>query len=416
MQQRKSDVIVIGGGVIGVSIAYYTASQGASVLVIEKNAIASGSSHGNAGLLVPSHCNPLPTPGVVAQGLRYLFDPEGPFYIRFRLETELARWLWKFYRSCNEKHLYHSIGIFRKLGGESIDLHRELAESGGDHYQFNQSGILNLFTSEEAFKEAREDAVKVTGCGSESVVLSGDEVRDLEPAAGPQVFGGVLAKTDGSIEPLSFVRWLAKEAEQRGALFLTDTEVFWLKTDRRRVTKVVTTRGEFEADQVVLASGAWLPLLASQLNVRIPVEPAKGYSMTYRAAEGGPKIPLLLEEARVAVTPFNETLRLAGTLELSGLDLEIGRKRLQAIETQTYRYLPKLGGLEIKEIWRGLRPCTPDGLPVLGRLRPWSNVFVAGGHATKGMSLGPVTGKYLSQILAGESIGMLERSLSPNRF
>jgi len=416
MQQRKSDVIVIGGGVIGVAIAYYTASQGASVLVVDKNEIASGSSHGNAGLLVPSHCNPLPTPGVIAQGLRYLFDPEGPFYIRFRLEAELARWLWKFYRSCNEKHLYHSIGIFRKLGNESMELHRQLAESGGDDYQYSQSGILSLFTNEDAFKEAREDAAKVKGCGSESAVLSGDDVRDLEPVAGPQVVGGLLAKTDGSIEPLSFVKWLAKEAEQRGALFLTDTEAFWLKTDRRRVTKVVTTRGEFEADQVVLASGAWLPLLAAQLSVRIPVEPAKGYSMTYGASEGDPKIPLLLEEARVAVTPFDQTLRLAGTLELSGLDLEIRRERLKAIETQTYRYLPKLGGLEIKEIWRGLRPCTPDGLPVLGRLRPWSNVFVAGGHATKGMSLGPVTGKYLSQMLAGESIGMLERSLSPNRF
>jgi len=407
---------VIGGGVIGASIAYYTAGQGASVLVLEKNDIASGSSHGNAGLLVPSHCNALPTPGVVAQGLRYLFDPEGPFYIQFRLETELARWLWRFYRSCNEKHLYHSIGIFRKLGEESMDLHRQLAELGGSHYQFSQNGILNLFTDEQTFQEAREVTGKAKGCGSGSVVLNGDEVRDLEPAAGPQVVGGVLAKTDGSIEPLSFVRWLAAEAEQRGAVFLRDTEAFWLKSDRRRATKAVTTRGEFEADQIVLAAGAWLPSLAAMLNVRIPMEPAKGYSITYQKAADGPAIPLLLEEARVAVTPFDDTLRLAGTLELSGLNLDIQRNRLRAIETQAYRYLPRLGCLEVKEIWRGLRPCTPDGLPVLGRLRPWSNVLVAGGHATKGMSLGPVTGKYLSRLLAGESIGMLERSLSPNRF
>ena len=416
MQPTKSDVIVIGAGVIGVSVAYYAASLGASVLVIEKNNICSGSSYGNAGLLVPSHCNPLPTPGVVAQGIRYLFDPEGPFYIRFRLDVELARWLWSFYRFCNEKHLYHCVGIFRKMGKESLALHKELAEMGGHEYQFSQNGILNLYLTEEGFHEAQEDAVRIKSCGENSVILSGDEVRELEPAAGPQVVGGVLNKVDGCIAPLSFVRWLAGKAEEKGARFLTDTEVFWLKTDRRKVTKVVTTRGDFEADQVVLTTGAWLPLLASGLDVRIPIEAAKGYSMTFLKTEGAPKIPLLLEEARVAVTPFDETLRLAGTLELSGLDLAIGRKRLKAIQSETYRYLPKLGGLEIKEVWRGLRPCTPDGLPVIGRLQPWSNVFVAGGHATKGMSLGPVTGKYLSQMLAGESIGMLERSLRPNRF
>ena len=416
MQPKKSDVIVIGAGVIGVSVAYYAASLGASVRVIEKNDICSGSSYGNAGLLVPSHCNPLPTPGVVAQGIRYLFDPEGPFYIRFRADLDLARWLWRFYRFCNEKHLYHCVGIFRKMGQDSLALHKELAEMGGHEYQFSQTGILNLYTTEEGFREAQEDVVRIKSCGENSVILSGEEVREMEPAVGPQVVGGVLNKVDGRIAPQSFVRWLAGKAEEKGAQFLTDTEVYWLKTDRRRVTKLVTTHGDFEAEQVVLTTGAWLPLLASDLGARIPVEAAKGYSMTYLKNEGAPKIPLLLEEAKVAVTPFDETLRLAGTLELSGLDLAIGRRRLNAIESGTYRYLPKLGGLQVKEVWRGLRPCTPDGLPVVGRLQPWSNVFVAGGHGTKGMSLGPATGKYLSQMLAGESIGMLERSLRPNRF
>jgi D-amino-acid dehydrogenase len=417
MQPNRTDVIVIGGGVIGVAIAYYTALRGASVLVIEKNQIGSGgSSTGNAGLLVPSHCNPLPTPGVIAQGIKCLLNPEGPFYIRMRPDMDLARWVWRFYRSCNEKHLYHSVGIFRKLGRESIELHQELAEAGGDEYQFSQKGILKLFLTERAFHEAQEDAVGVKSCGAGSEILSGEEVRELIPAAGNQVVGGVLSSIDGSIDPCCFVMWLARESEKLGARFLSDTEAFWLKTDRRKVNQVITTRGDFSADQVVFASGAWLPVLASQLGARIPLQAAKGYSLTFRAPQNGPTVPMLLEEARVAVTPFNETLRLSGTLELSGLDLTISRRRLRAMETQTYRFLPKLGKLDIKEVWRGLRPCTPDGLPIMGRLQPWSNVFVAGGHATKGMSLAPATGKYLSRMLAGESIGMLERSLRANRF
>ncbi len=416
MQPRKNDVIIIGGGVIGVSVAYYAADLGASVLVIEKNHIGAGSSCGNAGLLVPSHCNPLPTPGVVARGIRYLFNPEGPFYIHFRADLELVRWLWRFYRFCNAKHFYHCVGIFSKMGRESLQLHRQLADLGGHRYQFRQDGMLNLYITDQAFQEAREDVVRVKSCGEHSVILDADEARELEPAAGVRVVGGILNKIDGCIDPLEFVKWLAEKAREKGVRFLVDTEVFWLKTDRRRVSKVVTTRGDFEAGQVVLATGAWLPLLAAELEAKIPIEAAKGYSMTFAKTPGAPQIPLILEEARVAVTPFADALRLAGTLELSGLDLAIGRRRLKAIESETYRYLPKLGGLEIREIWRGLRPCTPDGLPVIGRLRPWSNVFVAGGHATKGMSLGPVTGKYLSQMLVGESIGMLERSLSPNRF
>lgn len=413
---RKEDVIVIGGGVIGVAVAYYSALRGATVTVLEKGRVGHGSSYGNAGLFVPSHCNPLSTPALAAQGLKSLLDPEGPFYIRFRWDLELVRWIWRFYRSCNEKHLYHAFGIFRKMGGESLELHQQLAALAGSEYQFRQEGLLSLYISEEAFEGGRQDAAKVKSVGMESAVLSGDEVRELEPAAGPQVVGGVFCKIDGSVDPLAFVEWLQCRAEQLGVRFITDTEVFWLKTDRRRVTDVITTRGDFRAEQVVLANGAWMPMLSSRLGVRIPMEAAKGYSITFQQPEHRLRLPLLLEEVRVAVTPFKETLRLAGTLELSGLDLKIRRKRLNAIEARTYRYLPKLGKLEVKEIWRGFRPCTPDGLPVLGRLQPWSNVLIAGGHGTKGISLGPITGEYLSRILAGEAIGMLERSLKPNRF
>jgi D-amino-acid dehydrogenase len=416
MQNEKVDVIIIGGGVIGVCIAYYAASEGASVLVLDKNGIGSGSSHGNAGLLVAGECRPLPSPGVISDGLRYLSDPDGPLYIRFSADFDLMRWLWKFCRSCNEKHLHHSIGIFRKLGSESLALHEELAQAGGASYEYRHDGLLTLFTTEKSISENREYSARVRSYGIETEVLSGEEVRERVPAAGPGIVGGLLRKIDGCLDPAAFVGWLAGEAESRGVMFLPGTEVFWLETGHRRVTRVVTTRGDFAGEQVVLAAGAWNHQLARYLRSNVPLQPAKGYSLTFHRPENAPEIPLLLEEARVAVTPFADSLRLAGTLELAGMDLVLSRRRLKAIEAQTYRYLPRLGGMEIKEIWRGLRPCTPDGLPIFGWLRPYDNVLIAGGHGTKGMLLGPVTGKYVSRMLGGQSIGMMERSLRPNRF
>lgn len=416
MQIKKVDVIVVGGGVIGVSVAYYTASQGASVLLIERGRLGSGSSYGNSGLLVPSHCQPLPSPGVIAKGLRYLLEPEGSFYIRIRPDMSLAKWLWKFCRSCNEKHLYHSIGVFRKLSLESLELHQELAALGGSEYEYAQDGLLTLYSDDKAFKEAQDYASSMKTYGIEAAVLDGDGVRNMEPEVGPQVIGGLFHSIDGRLNPAAFVAWLAREAAAKGVQYLTDTEVFWLEAGHRKVTTVVTTHGDFQADQIVLAGGAWIPRLARQLGARIPIRAAKGYSLTFDRPENSPKLPLLLDDARVAVTPYSGALRLAGTLELTGMDLDIDRSRLEAIRTQTYRYLPRLGGMSIKEIWPGLRPCTPDGLPIFGRLRPYSNILIAGGHGTKGMLLGPVTGKYMSQMLAGVSIGMMERSLKPNRF
>lgn len=416
MQMNKKDVIVVGGGVVGVSIAYYTALEGASVLLIERDRIGSGSSHGNAGLLVPSHCQPLPSPGVMAKGLRYLLERDSAFYIRLRPDLGLAKWLWRFCRSCNDKHLYHCVGVFRKLSMESLDLHKELAQRGGAEYEFAQNGLLTLYTEEKSFQESQDYAARMRTYGIESMVLNGDEVREREPEAGPQVIGGLFHGIDGSLDPAAFVAWLSREAQAVGVEFATNTEVFGLEAEHRRITKVVTTRGDFLADQVVLASGAWIPYLARQLDLKVPIRSAKGYSMTFQRSANAPHLPLLLDEARVAVTPYEESIRLAGTLELTGDDLAIDRRRLESIRIQAHRYLPRLGDLKITEIWPGLRPCTPDGLPIFGRLRPYSNLLIAGGHGTKGMLLGPVTGKYLSQMLMGRSIGMMERSLRPNRF
>jgi D-amino-acid dehydrogenase len=416
MGERNADIVIVGGGVIGVCVAYFAAYEGASVIVIERDRIPCGSSYGNAGLLVTSHYQPLPSPRIIAEGMRELFKPSGAFSILPRADLGLMSWFWKFYRSCSEKHLLHAMSVFRQLGQESFLLHCDLAERGGSHYEYEQRGVLSLYTTFKGFEEARKGADLMKKYGVQWIALSSQEVQQRDPSIRTQVAGGILHPRDGRLQPAAFVEWLAGEARSRGVQFSTDTEVFGFGKTQRRVDKVHTTRGDIQGDQVVLAAGAWTSSLSRKLGVRLPIEGGKGYSFTFERPQTSPQYPLLLEELRVALTPFNGTFRATGVLELSGLNLTIDERRLRGIQQQASIFMPELRDMKLLEIWRGLRPCTPDGLPILGRLHPWNNVWVASGHATKGMSLGPATGKWMSDLLSGKSLGSVERSLAANRF
>ena len=217
MTGRQADIIIIGGGVIGLSIAYFTAVQGASVILVEKNRIPTGSSYGNAGLIAPSHCDPLPAPGIIAEGIRQIFDPSGAFSIRFRPDPALALWLLKFSRFCNETHFLRAVEIFKHLCQESSQLRADFALKGGSHYEYEQSGLLHLFASHEVFRESHEMAEKMANYGIEFSALSGDEVRELDPSIGTEVVGAIRHTTDARLYPPAFLAWLAKEAIQKGA-------------------------------------------------------------------------------------------------------------------------------------------------------------------------------------------------------
>lgn len=413
---HRADIVVVGGGVIGLSVAYYTASEGASVLLIEKNSIHSGSSYGNAGLIVPSRCQPLPAPKVVEKGLRHLFNPSGPFSIHFRPDPEVFRWLWKFYRSCNEKQFFRATGILSELSRESLLLHNDLARLGGALYEYEQSGLLSLFVSPSAFSEGRENARVMERYGIESRVLGAKEVRDLEPAIAPGVSGAVQYYLDGRIHPAAFLKWLEQEVRAKGVKIFPQTEVFEFTRGRKRISTLHTTQGDIHGDQIVIAAGAWTPVLARRLNIRLPIQAGKGYSLTFNPPQESPRIPLLFEDFHIAATPFKKMFRLTGCIELGGLDMEINMKRIKNIKERADTYLPGLRGATPVEIWRGLRPCTPDGLPIVGNVPSYENLWVAAGHGTKGMSLGPVTGRLMKDLLSGKSAGALGHALRVNRF
>jgi D-amino-acid dehydrogenase len=408
-------IVVVGGGVVGVCAAYYLAQRGLPVTLVEKGEIAAGSSYGNAGLVVPSHSVPLAAPGVLWQGLRWMLDPESPFYIRPRPSRDLVQWLLRFRRACSADHVRRSIPIIRELSRASLDLYRELAALPGLEFGFREDGVLAVFRTGEGLAHGRHEAAVLEGAGIAAKVVDAEGVRALEPALRHEMVGGVYFPDDAHVTPNRFVRGLASVAATLGARVLTGTEVLGFAARGRHIAVVETTRGDLAVDEVVLAAGAWSSELAQGLTLALPLQAAKGYSITCDRPEAGPRIPLLLGEARVAVTPMGDALRFAGTLEMAGLDLAINRRRVEAIRRAVPRYLAE-ERYAVREIWRGLRPCSPDGLPYVGRPGRYDNLIVATGHAMIGISLGPVTGALVAQVAAGEAPMLDLAPLSPDRF
>lgn len=399
--EGSTDILVIGGGIIGVCSAYYLAKEGRRVTLVERGEVSSGCSYGNGGLLPPSHSLPLPAPGVVRQGLKWMLDPESPFFVRPRLDRDFIAWLWGFQAHCRQEPLLRAIPLLRDLQRASLDLYRELVEGENLECHFEEAGGLGLYLSAKGYEHAVEEAHMLQAHGLRFDILDAAATRAMEPAARPDVVGGIFQPEDAHIEPVSFVRGLANRAVELGVKVLEHTEVLGLEAGGEAVGRVRTTRGDFEPQQIVLAAGAWSAQVAAALRLKLPLQPAKGYSVTVRRPGAFPRFPLRLGEAKVVATPMGEWLRFAGTLELAGHDLRIDRRRVNAIIKAANRYLTGLETMNIVEIWRGLRPVSPDGLPYIGRSRSFRNLIVACGHAHLGVSMGPVTGKLVSQIAGG---------------
>jgi D-amino-acid dehydrogenase len=416
--KRNTEILVIGAGAIGICSAYYLSELGRKVTVVERGEVCSGSSYGNAGMIVPSHSTPLAAPGMMSKGIKWMLNPESPFYIKPRISLELFSWLWKFRRACNVKQMHRAIPIIRDLNLASLQLFGELSAIEDLDFGFEKKGMVTVFISEKEFKEGIEEARLMQENGIKAKVLNVDEIRELEQGIRTNAIGGVYYPQDAHIIPQRYVRELAGYIEKKGVNIQTSTEVLGFETSGRKVITVQTTRGDILADEVVLAGGSWSPEIARDLKIRLPIQPAKGYSVTFKRPAVCPVIPMAMAEKKVILTPMGDTMRFAGTLELAGLDLSINMRRVRGILKSIPEYLPDIDPnfLELIEIWRGLRPCTPDGLPFIGRPRKYDNIIVAAGHAMIGMSLSLITGKLVSQLAANEKPLIDLASLSIERF
>ena len=409
-------VVVVGAGVIGVCTAYYLAGAGWQVTVLEQGKVCAGCSHGNGGAIVPSHSVPLAAPGVWQQALRWLFSSQSPFRITPRFDPSLLAWLWRFRQACTEQHASSALPVLRDLSYGSRALFHELIGSEELDCRYQETGAMMVYRTPKGLAAGLDEAARLHAAGIPSQRLDLSEARGLAPALRPGVMGAIFFPDDAHLVPDAFVRQLARRAEDRGVAIRTETEVLGFRTSGRRILGIETTRGDLQADEVVLATGAWSPRLARTLGLRLPVQPAKGYSLTYDRGSGGPRVPVILAEAKAGITPMGDWLRFAGTLELSGFDLSINRRRVDAIVRAAAQYVDGLDSLPLREIWRGLRPCTPDGLPIIGRPSSLDNLILATGHAMLGVTLGPITGLLVSQLASRDQPKINLHALRPQRF
>jgi D-amino-acid dehydrogenase len=415
----SSHVVIIGGGVIGRCTAYYAAQRGHRVTVLERNAPDfPGCSFGNAGFITPSHFVPLAAPGMVKLGFKWMLNPESPFYVKPSLHSDLMRWGWRFYQASNPKHVERSAPLLRDLNLLSRTCFEELAEATGNEFALVKKGCLMLCNTEERLHEEKQMMVEGRRLGLKVEALTPDDLRKLEPDVRMNVVGAVHFLDDCHLIPDRFMTSLNRLLEQSSVQRLWGTEVSGWKTNGASIEGVRTKNGDVVGDEYVVCGGSWSGNIVRELKVRLPLQAGKGYSLTLSHPRRLPNVPAICTEARLAVTPMGRTLRIGGTMEIAGLNSEINPARVRGILKSVYRYYPDFSPEDFRGIqpWCGLRPLSPDGLPYVGRLTQYKNLSVGTGHAMLGLSLGPITGKLLAELLSGENPGVDTALLSPMRY
>lgn len=416
---EQKHVVIVGAGVIGVCTAYYCAKRGHRVTVIDRNPEQrDGCSFGNAGMVVPSHFVPLAAPGMVALGLKWMWNPESPFYIKPRLDGELMSWAWKFIRAANPAHVARSAPLLRDLSFASRACFEELSALPNNDFGLVQKGLVMLCKTQHALDEEAAFATKANALGVPAEVLTPKALAKLDPGVTMDVAGGVYFPKDCHLSPNRFMAGLKSQCDQLGVKFHWESEVRQMMPVSSRITHLATSVGELAADEFVLAGGSWSPIMARELGLAIPMQAGKGYSLTLKEPRELPQLCSIFTEARVAITPMGNTLRFGGTMEIAGLNEDINPVRVQGIIKAVPKYFPKFTPQDFEAVqpWRGLRPCSPDGLPYLGRTSKFSNLTVVTGHAMMGLSLGPVSGRIVSEIVSGEKPSFDLTLLNPDRY
>lgn len=400
---KTDKVHIVGGGIIGLCSAYYLAKAGCDVTIVEKNDFSDGTSFGNAGMVVPSHFVPMAMPGVISQGLKWMLNNKSPFSIKPRLDIDLVSWLWNFYKSANLTKAEVSMPVLYALNQRSKELYKNMAAENAFEFGFEEKGLLMLCQTEKHFKEEESLAIQARQLGLQAEVLNLKALQNLEPEMDLDVLGGIYFPGDAHLNPNKLMDQLIAHLKQLGVKFLTNTSIVDFEIKSGKIESLLSIEGEvIPVHNVLLTSGCWTADLLKKAGVKIHLQDGKGYSLTIDKPKSCPRIPTILSEAKVAITPMGDSLRIAGTLELSGMSTKINKKRVAGIlesSTRFYKNLDLPSDISNTEIWTGYRPCTPDGMPYVGRSEKLNNLFVGTGHGMMGLSLGAVTGKVLSDIM-----------------
>lgn len=410
-------VAIVGGGAIGLAAGYYLQKAGSEVVVLERGRLGEGASHGNAGWITPMLSAPLPAPGVREQVLRTLGRSTSPVSIAPRLDPALALWLWRFWRNCTPRTYTAGLRAVGTLNRRTMPLFDELRRDG---VQFSiwEQGLLFAFLTADGARGALSSLGELSELGYPvpSSVMDSAELRRMEPSLSPQVAAGYLLSQERHVEPQSLVQGLAARIVENGAVVRERVDVTDFEVRGRRVVAARAHGERIEADQFLLAAGAWTAPLARKLGVRVPVQGAKGYSFGLQM-EQPPTRPLYLGDSKVGVTSFGEgRVRVVGGMEFSGLNTTINDRSVASILKKARKFLPEASMDDVRDVWTGMRPVTPDGLPVLGSPRAYDNVFLSTGHAMLGITLAPATGEALAGLMSAEADPAALRPFSPARF
>lgn len=411
------NIIIIGGGINGLCSAYYLLQEGYKVKIIDKGDLSQGASNINAGFTAPSHIISLASPGIIQKGLRWMMDSTSPFYIKPRLDMDFLDWAWKFRQSATSSKVEKSIPVLKEINLKSKNLFEEMLERVDFDSHYEKKGLLTVYRTEKLGEEEIKKAERIKQEGLEVSILNRKEILELQPSLSGDVLGAVYYTCNSHSTPNEVMKKLSFWLKSKGVEFFLNTKVNNLKYKNGKITRIETDQDVFTADAVVLTSGAWTQELVKNLGLKIPIQGGKGYSMDVNR-ETGISIPTILGEVKVAVTPMNGFTRFAGTMEFSGNNNIIREKRVNSIASAAELYYKdfSLTQAEKNSATSGLRPVSPDGLPFIGKTARYDNLVIASGHAMIGWSLGPITGKLVSEIVGNKKTSVGLSPFLPERF
>ncbi|QOD60931.1 FAD-dependent oxidoreductase [Polaribacter haliotis] len=409
-------VVIIGGGIIGLCSAYYLLKDGHEITIIDQSNMDSGASYVNAGYITPSHFISLATPGIITKGIKWMFDSKSPFYVKPRLDIDFLKWSWAFKKSATKEKVENSIKAIKDINLFARDLYEDLKESKDFDFHYERKGLLMCYKTDKVGEEEWEVGKRGIQEGLGVRNLTATQVKELEPNANLNIKGAVYYDSDAHMTPNHFMKEMVSYLKENGVTFFKNEKVLDIDVTANKISKIITDKQSIVADEVVLAAGSWSPLLAKKIGLNIPVQAGKGYRINVER-ETNITIPAILCEAKVAVTPMDGFTRFAGTMEIAGINNKINPTRVEAIATAAQNYYNNLQITKTeKELAAcGLRPCSPDGLPYVGKSSKCTNLTIATGHAMMGWSLGTATGKLISEVISNKKTSLDLSPFHPDR-
>ena len=410
------EIIIIGGGIIGLSCAYFLQKSGHQVTVIDQSAMNAGASFVNAGYMSPSHLIPLAAPGVMKQGVKWMFNSKSPLYIKPRLNAEFLKWSLAFNKSCNQKRVNNAIPVMKEIAVLGRDLYNQIKQEEGFNFQLEKKGLFMLCQTEQALHHEDELVQIAKREGLEARTISAAEVKKMMPGAQLDIVGASYFECDHHSTPGEFMKELKAYLIKNGVVIRQEEKVLDINVTNEVITSVLTDKEQLKADEFVLAAGSWTSLLSRKLNINLLLQAGKGYSIQTKNVTGI-TYPSILAEAKVAITPMNGFTRFAGTMEIAGINHKINKARVDSIAEGVTRYFPnvKLSTEERATAACGLRPVSADGMPYIGKSKKCSNLTIATGHAMMGWTLGPSTGKLVQEIIDNQRPSMSMDLFHPDR-